>query len=27
MGQLGKAVLNGDHRWLEEGIQWIGPNA
>ena len=27
MGQIGKAVLNGDHLWLEEGIQWIGPNA
>ncbi len=27
MNQLGKAVLGGEHRWLEEGIQWIGPNA
>jgi hypothetical protein len=27
MNQLGKAVLNGDHRWLEEGIEWIGPRA
>jgi hypothetical protein len=27
MGQIGKSVLGGDHRWLEEGIQWIGPNA
>jgi alkylation response protein AidB-like acyl-CoA dehydrogenase len=25
MNQVGKAVLTGEHRWLEEGVQWIGP--
>jgi alkylation response protein AidB-like acyl-CoA dehydrogenase len=24
MNQLGKAVLAGDMRWLEDGVQWIG---
>ena len=27
MNQVGKAVLNGDMRWMEDGVQWIGKNA
>ena len=25
MNAVGKAVLAGDMRWLEEGVAWIGP--
>ena len=24
--QIAKSVANGDYRWLEEGIMWMGPN-
>jgi hypothetical protein len=27
MNSVGKAVLAGDMRWLEGGVQWIGKNA
>ncbi|MBA3845910.1 MAG: acyl-CoA dehydrogenase family protein [Planctomycetes bacterium] len=25
MNALGKTVCNGEHKWLEDGIRWIGP--
>jgi hypothetical protein len=25
LNQVGKAVLSGDMKWLEDGIQWVGP--
>jgi hypothetical protein len=27
ISKVGKAVLNGDMRWMEDGVQWIGTNA
>jgi hypothetical protein len=24
--QVGKSVLTGDMRWLEEGVEWLGSN-